>query len=98
MLPSLESKRLLEIAEMAQESEASNVYGPDIKSETQSVIQRLSPAATQPTAASTVTRPSTAKFCFKIKHPYIAVMPPALVHPFLIMRNVGTSLAFMSAQ
>jgi hypothetical protein len=95
MRPSPESKP--EIDENAQVSEVSNVEGPaDIKSETQSASPQPSPAATPPTTAST--QPSPAMFCFKIKHPYIAVITAALVHPFLIMRNVGTSLAAMSAQ
>jgi len=85
-----------EVAELSQES-ASNVYRPaGIKTETQSESMLLQSANTLPSAASTP--PLPAKFGFKIKHPYIAVMTTAAVHPFLIMRNVGTSLAVMRAQ
>uniref|UniRef100_A0A7S0N5M7 Protein kinase domain-containing protein n=1 Tax=Cryptomonas curvata TaxID=233186 RepID=A0A7S0N5M7_9CRYP len=85
-----------EVAELSQES-ASNVYRPaGIKTETQSESMLLQSANTLPSAASTP--PLPAKFGFKIKHPYIAVMTTAAVHPFLIMRDVGTTLNVMIAR
>jgi tRNA A-37 threonylcarbamoyl transferase component Bud32 len=51
-----------------------------------------SPAVIQPPPA--ITR---SEFRFGIKHPYIGVIRCDVVNPFLIMRNVGASLAVMCA-
>ena len=94
--PSPESMLQPEIAETTLKSDESIIDDMSAGiAETQSASIQSPTENTQPNAVST--RVSPAKFCFHIKHPYIAVMTTALVHPFLIMRDVGTSLAVMSA-
>jgi hypothetical protein len=93
--PSPESILQPEIAETALKSEDSNDDLSAGIAETKSASIQSRTESTHPNAVSM--RILSAKFCFHIKHPYIAVMTTALVHPFLIMRDVGTSLAVMSA-
>eukprot|EP00291_Cryptomonas_curvata_P023470 CAMPEP_0172169808 /NCGR_PEP_ID=MMETSP1050-20130122/10912_1 /TAXON_ID=233186 /ORGANISM="Cryptomonas curvata, Strain CCAP979/52" /LENGTH=488 /DNA_ID=CAMNT_0012840909 /DNA_START=802 /DNA_END=2268 /DNA_ORIENTATION=+ len=56
------------------------------------------PAEIKAATQSASTGPSPSQFCYGIKHPYIAVVIFAAVHPFLIMRDVGTTLNVMIAR
>jgi hypothetical protein len=56
------------------------------------------PADIKAATQSASTGPSPSQFCYGIKHPYIAVLIFAAVHPFLIMRDVGTTLNVMIAR